>query len=145
MVDVIDESQNPCSTVNLTLEMILYMQSMLKNFMAFNLDWSVIGGSRFTCSSVMVANVVCMTASSFCTTGKLTSGEISSPRFERTERQLPIASLYFEEDANSFASKLLDVKLSSNDFTLAMISCKQVDILLMSPCMQLTDADNSKS
>ena len=93
----------------------------------------------------MFANVVWITDSSFKTVGRLTSWANSSPRVERTERQLVIASSYFDEAASSFASKLLDVKLSSNDLTLVMISCKHCDMLLMSPWVQLSDADISLS
>mmetsp|Transcript_34288 Transcript_34288/g.60269 ORF Transcript_34288/g.60269 Transcript_34288/m.60269 type:complete len:102 (-) Transcript_34288:1124-1429(-) len=54
-----ESSQNPCSIVVLTIrqlkignsigfDCILYEQSMLKNFMAFNFDLSVIGGRSLT-------------------------------------------------------------------------------------------------
>ena len=121
----IESLQNPYSIVSLTirqlnrgnsigLDILLYMQSMFKNFMAFNLFLSVIGGSSLICLLVMFLNVFSINDNSFMTRGRLTSGGKTSPRFDRMMRQLLLASSNFDEDAKSFTSKLEAFKLSSN-------------------------------
>ena len=121
----IESSQNPYSIVSLTirqlkrgnsigLERRLYMQSMFKNFMAFNLFLSVIGGSSLIWLLVIFRNVICNNDISFKTRGRLTSEGNTSPRFDRMMRQLLLASSNFDKDAKSFTSKLEAFKLSSN-------------------------------
>ena len=63
--------------------------------------------------------------------------------FDKIPTQLSIAEVKFAPDARSFTSKLEAFKLSSNDRTLARISSRHVDIVTVSPLMQLTEADIS--
>ena len=117
---------------------------MFKNFMTFNLSTFVIKGNDLIWSRVMVLNFVCKTDNSRKTSGRLALEGNTSPRFERMTRQLLLASLNFDEDANSLTSKLDAFKLSSNVLALDKISFKHIGMLEMSPLMQLIDADISK-
>lgn len=141
----IESSENPSSSVSLTilqlrrgnsigLEITLYMQSMFKNFMAFNLLLSVIRGSRFIWSCVMFLNNACIVDSSFRTCARLTSDGNTSPKLDKIMRQLLLASSNFEEDAKSFTSKLEAFKVSSNVLARDKSSFKQLVNLAMSPC-----------
>ena len=146
----------PCSIVNLTilqlkmgassgLAMILNEQSMLMNFIACNVFSFVILGRSLTCSAVILASVVWSTDSSLNTKFMSMSLGKSSPRFERTVKMLFTASSNLADAARSLARRIDDVRLSSKDLTLALISVKQEDMVSTSPRVQLTDADISYS
>ena len=122
-----ESSQKPCEFVMLTILALTSGSSMgllitqytliiLKNCMQFSLDLLAISGKSLTFSKLLIPSklVFILTNSVSTVEVSIFSGK-SSPRTESTERQLPIASEYFDEAASSFESRPLDDKLSSND------------------------------
>ena len=117
---------------------------MFKNFMSFNLFMSVLCGRSLIWLFVIFLNAVYINGISFKTRGRLTSEGKTSPIFVKIMRQLLLTSSKFDEDAKSFTSKPKALKLSSNILAWDKISSKQVEILVIPPCIKLTDVDISK-
>jgi hypothetical protein len=131
----IESSQKPFSMVSLTIlqarigtkngfEMIAYEQSMLKNFMAFNLDLSVISGSILTLSTDIFVNVVCITDSSLNTMGR-------TEQLKKLGKRLMCYLDQFKPEAESLRRNHIDTQRRSRNHQRGFLSFKSLDSVIL--------------